>query len=369
MRARRGRREREREDLCSGPGKLTQALGIGLDRERRRPARRARSRSSPRERPAPAVPCDGAARSGSPRRVELPWRFCAAGNRERLAPAALARSGPPGGAAERRSRQPGGPLRRLAVGARRGARRARSSAAARRSGDAASERAAWASSGASPCVGAAGAPAASPVRSPVAARRPGVAVPLPVARRRRRSSSAGAGRGGRRSRSASGLRRRRRRLRPRRWMTLPLRRACSARVLSICSAEVMKSCQISAGKVPPSTGLAVEVGGHRDELVGVADPHGDRVLAVPADEPGVAVVGGRAGLAGGELADRGGPAGAVLEHGFEHRGLGLRRSSAGSTRLVSTRLTSWCAPSGRACAAGVDFLDADGFAGSAPACR
>ena len=30
--------------------------------------------------------------------------------------------------------------------------------------------------------------------------------------------------------------------------------AFSARVLSIVSAEVMKLCQISAGKVPPSTG-------------------------------------------------------------------------------------------------------------------
>ena len=30
--------------------------------------------------------------------------------------------------------------------------------------------------------------------------------------------------------------------------------ACSARVLSMCRAEIMKSCQISAGNVPPSTG-------------------------------------------------------------------------------------------------------------------
>ncbi len=48
---------------------------------------------------------------------------------------------------------------------------------------------------------------------------------------------------------------------------------------------------------------AVELGGHRDQLVGVADPDGDRVLGVPADEPGVAVVGGGAGLAGRELAE------------------------------------------------------------------
>ena len=34
-RARRG--ERTRPDLCSGPGKLTEALGVGLERQRRRP--------------------------------------------------------------------------------------------------------------------------------------------------------------------------------------------------------------------------------------------------------------------------------------------------------------------------------------------
>jgi hypothetical protein len=34
----------------------------------------------------------------------------------------------------------------------------------------------------------------------------------------------------------------------------PLSAACSARVLSIWVAEVMKSCQINAGNVPPSTG-------------------------------------------------------------------------------------------------------------------
>ena len=38
MRARRG--ERPERELCSGPGKLTEALGIGLDAERRRPLRR-----------------------------------------------------------------------------------------------------------------------------------------------------------------------------------------------------------------------------------------------------------------------------------------------------------------------------------------
>ena len=92
-------------------------------------------------------------------------------------------------------------------------------------------------------------------------------------------------------------------------------------------------------------GAAVEGGRHRDQLVGVADPHGDGVLRVPADEPGVAVVRGRAGLAGGELADRGGLAGAVLQHGLQHRGLGLgdaRRQHA----LVRTWFTSWWLPSG-----------------------
>jgi DNA-3-methyladenine glycosylase len=77
MRARRGL-EVEQE-LCSGPGRLTQALGIGLDL----------NDSAldggpivilPREAPAPEIVAS-APRVGISKAVELPWRFCAAGDR------------------------------------------------------------------------------------------------------------------------------------------------------------------------------------------------------------------------------------------------------------------------------------------------
>lgn len=78
MRARRGL-QRER-DLCSGPGKLTQALGIELEHNATdlesgpvvigpRPERWAR------------VEIVSDRRIGITRAVELPWRFCAAGSR------------------------------------------------------------------------------------------------------------------------------------------------------------------------------------------------------------------------------------------------------------------------------------------------
>jgi DNA-3-methyladenine glycosylase len=78
MRARRGLERTQ--DLCSGPGKLTQALGIELSENRSdltsgpiliRPAR-----GTWREH---AVAIGG--RIGITRAVELPWRFCAVGNR------------------------------------------------------------------------------------------------------------------------------------------------------------------------------------------------------------------------------------------------------------------------------------------------
>jgi DNA-3-methyladenine glycosylase len=78
MRARRGL---ERfEELCSGPGKLTQALGIGLDL----------NGTSLLDGPIEVLPPDAAAESprvvtgtriGINRAVELPWRFCDAGSR------------------------------------------------------------------------------------------------------------------------------------------------------------------------------------------------------------------------------------------------------------------------------------------------
>jgi DNA-3-methyladenine glycosylase len=78
MRRRRGRRPDE--ELCSGPGKLTEALGVGL-------ADNGASLSAP---PFAILPRDGAWRSvgvttgpriGISKAVENPWRFCAAGNR------------------------------------------------------------------------------------------------------------------------------------------------------------------------------------------------------------------------------------------------------------------------------------------------
>ena len=63
------------------------------------------------------------------------------------------------------------------------------------------------------------------------------------------------------------------------------------------SAVSMNAFQISAGNVPPATGVAVELGQHRHELVRVADPDRGHELRRVADEPRVAVVLGRAGLA------------------------------------------------------------------------
>ncbi len=79
MRARRGGLERD-EELCSGPGKLTQALGIGLalngsDLQRGPITIRAAAR------PWSAVEVLVGPRVGITRAVELRWRFCAAGNR------------------------------------------------------------------------------------------------------------------------------------------------------------------------------------------------------------------------------------------------------------------------------------------------
>lgn len=76
MRARRG--ERPDVDLCSGPGKLTEALGVGLEQND------ADVLTDPFMllRPAPdwkAQVLTGP-RIGITKAVERPWRFCAAGN-------------------------------------------------------------------------------------------------------------------------------------------------------------------------------------------------------------------------------------------------------------------------------------------------
>jgi DNA-3-methyladenine glycosylase len=68
------------EDLCSGPGKLTQALGIGLDLN-------ATSlldgpvRIEPRPSGAAAPELVIGRRVGITKAAELPWRFCARGSR------------------------------------------------------------------------------------------------------------------------------------------------------------------------------------------------------------------------------------------------------------------------------------------------
>jgi DNA-3-methyladenine glycosylase len=87
MRARRGLEAIR--SLCSGPGKLTQALGIGLEyngadllhgplRISERPAARRDVRVS------------GDTRIGITKAIELPWRFCATGSRFLSRPVRLA---------------------------------------------------------------------------------------------------------------------------------------------------------------------------------------------------------------------------------------------------------------------------------------
>jgi DNA-3-methyladenine glycosylase len=78
MRARRG--VLREQDLCSGPGKLTQALGIELSENDTDLATGPIVIRPPqgRWREQPVIPGE---RIGITRAVELPWRFCAAGSR------------------------------------------------------------------------------------------------------------------------------------------------------------------------------------------------------------------------------------------------------------------------------------------------
>ena len=74
MRERRGRED----ELCSGPGKLTEALGVGLD------LNGAPITESPFELRPPASERPevlSGPRIGITKAVDLPWRYCAAGNR------------------------------------------------------------------------------------------------------------------------------------------------------------------------------------------------------------------------------------------------------------------------------------------------
>ena len=82
------------EDLCSGPGKLTQALGIALRENGDRAVERAGARSVARGREWREPSRRAGHAIGITRAVELPWRFCVAGSRARLAPAAVERGRP-----------------------------------------------------------------------------------------------------------------------------------------------------------------------------------------------------------------------------------------------------------------------------------
>jgi DNA-3-methyladenine glycosylase len=77
MSRRRGR-DRLRE-LCSGPGKLTEALGIGLEMDRASLAE-APFELRGRDDGWRDVRVATGPRIGITRAAELPWRFCAAGN-------------------------------------------------------------------------------------------------------------------------------------------------------------------------------------------------------------------------------------------------------------------------------------------------
>jgi DNA-3-methyladenine glycosylase len=68
------------EDLCSGPGKLTQALGIELT-ENGGDLRDGPVRFLPRESAWREPDVVEGTRIGITKAVELPWRFCVAGNR------------------------------------------------------------------------------------------------------------------------------------------------------------------------------------------------------------------------------------------------------------------------------------------------
>jgi DNA-3-methyladenine glycosylase len=76
MRARRG--DKPDADLCSGPGKLTEALGIDLSDNEADLSREPFLLTPPQGEPPEIV---AGPRIGITKAVERPWRFCAAGNR------------------------------------------------------------------------------------------------------------------------------------------------------------------------------------------------------------------------------------------------------------------------------------------------
>ena len=76
MQERRG--ERPDADLCSGPGKLTEALGIGLGDNEADLSHDPFLLALPQGEPPPVVT---GPRIGITKAVDRPWRFCAAGSR------------------------------------------------------------------------------------------------------------------------------------------------------------------------------------------------------------------------------------------------------------------------------------------------
>jgi len=104
MRARRrpersvGARPARVQDLCSGPGKLTQALGIWLS-ENGGDLSDGPVRIGPRSPEWLAPSLVEGTRIGISRAVDLPWRFCVAGNRHVSRPRPLADRPRRGGAA------------------------------------------------------------------------------------------------------------------------------------------------------------------------------------------------------------------------------------------------------------------------------
>jgi DNA-3-methyladenine glycosylase len=83
MRKRRGREELE--ELCSGPGKLTEALGVGLDLNGVDLAAPPFELSPPPDggdsQVVPGTQVVAGTRIGITKAAELPWRYCAAGSR------------------------------------------------------------------------------------------------------------------------------------------------------------------------------------------------------------------------------------------------------------------------------------------------
>jgi DNA-3-methyladenine glycosylase len=78
MRERRGRDEVR--ELCSGPGKLTEALGVGLADNGRSLLEAPFELRAPEE-GTPPLEIVTAPRVGITKAVDYPWRFCAAGSR------------------------------------------------------------------------------------------------------------------------------------------------------------------------------------------------------------------------------------------------------------------------------------------------